>query len=237
MSSTTNTETIINLDGHPYVISIADAIDAVPGVQQFPASMIGVGGIGSTVLDLPGISTPGALINLLREYADIQADNANERRRQLVQLLMGTSIDPVPAAAITQAHRLARHRNQLLLGGAYTTTALAAVRGDDPAGSTTRTWLTRQRQQHRLFTVRHNNNTILPAFQLGPDFEPRPELVDVLRALESAHLGGWETWTWFTSTTSWLSGSRPTDLLDTDPARVAIAAQRFASNAALPASA
>jgi hypothetical protein len=237
MSSITDTETIINLDGHPYVISIADALNVTSSLPDFPSTIIVQGGAGSAVLDLHGISTPGALINLLREYADIQADHANERRQQLVQLLMGTSIDPVPAAAITQAHRLARHRNQLLRSGAYTTVALAEVRGDDPASSTTRTWLTRQRQQHRLFTVRHNNNMILPAFQLGPDFEPRPQLVDILQALEPAHLGGWETWTWFTSTTSWLSGARPTDLLDTEPARVATAAQRFASNAVLPASA
>jgi hypothetical protein len=55
---------------------------------------------------------------------------------------------------------------------------------------------------------------------------------EVLEALAPAQLGEWATWSWFTSASPWLGGAVPAEVLTTDPARVAQAASRFASNAA-----
>ena len=220
---TSTAETVVRLDGNRYALSLVGIPDVVPP-----------GTLPIVEVDLVGGRTPEALFELLRQCADVQADQADERRRQLVGVLMGTSIDPVPMSTLGQARRLARHRNDLLRSGAHTIASLAELRGDDPAGSTTRTWLTRQRQQHRLFSVRHHGKTLVPAFQLDSATEPREQLRRILLALDEAGVSGWETWTWFTTTSNWLSGERPIDVIERQPGRVAVAAERFASNAASP---
>ncbi|MCB0951087.1 MAG: hypothetical protein K0U84_22220 [Actinomycetia bacterium] len=57
-----------------------------------------------------------------------------------------------------------------------------------------------------LFTVKHDGRTIIPAFQLDADGEPRPELQPVLQPLIDAGVQSWALWTWLTSPTSLLSG-------------------------------
>jgi hypothetical protein len=105
------------------------------------------------------------------------------------------------------------------------------LRGDEKA-STTHTWLSRRRKANELFTVTHDNSTLVPAFQLDDEGRPRKAVAEVLEALAPAHLGEWATWSWFTSASPWLGGGVPAEVLAADPARVAHAASRFASNAA-----
>ena len=80
--------------------------------------------------------------------------------------MLTTGIDPLPRAAVEQARRLAGHRQQLLASGAFTTEALRELRRD-ASRATTRTWISRQRKDGALFTVRHEGIALLPAFQSG----------------------------------------------------------------------
>lgn len=161
----------------------------------------------------------------------VQAEQASAARSELLKAMFVADIDPVPGATVAQAHRLARQRHQLLASGAHTIESLGELRGDT-APSATRTWLTRKRKSAQLFTVTHDGAALLPAFQLDAEGQPRPEVGAVLEALAPAEMSPWATWTWFTSTSAWLGGAKPVDLLDTEPERVATAARRFASNAA-----
>lgn len=171
------------------------------------------------------------LQRLLAAVAEVQAGEAQNQRGALLKAMMAAGVDPVPAETVAQARRLARQRDRLLATGAYTTLALQALR-DDNAASATRTWLARRRAADELFTVTHDGSTLVPAFQLDREGRPRPELAPALRALAPAQLGGWAIWTWFTAGSAWLGGTAPVGLLDTDPERVAVAAERFAANAA-----
>ncbi len=170
------------------------------------------------------------LEQMLTAVAEIQADEAAANRPNLVRAMMVAEVDPIPAETVAQARRLARQREHLLATGAYTTEAMRELRGDEKA-STTHTWLSRRRKANELFTVTHDNSTLVPAFQLdGP--RPRKAVAEVLQALAPAQLGEWATWSWFTSASPWLGGRVPVDVITADPARVAQAAARFASNAA-----
>ena len=170
------------------------------------------------------------LEQMLTAVAEIQADEAAANRPNLVRAMMVAEVDPIPAETVAQARRLARQREHLLATGAYTTEAMRELRGDEKA-STTHTWLSRRRKANELFTVTHDNSTLVPAFQLDGR-RPRKAVADVLQALAPAQLGEWATWSWFTSASPWLGGRVPADVITADPARVAQAAARFASNAA-----
>ena len=171
------------------------------------------------------------LEHMLTAVARVQADEAAVNRRNLVRAMMIAEVDPIPAETVAQARRLARQREHLLATGAYTTEAMRELRGDEKS-STTHTWLSRRRKANQLFTVTHDNSTLVPAFQLDDDGRPRKAIAEVLEALAPAQLGEWATWSWFTSGSPWLGGRAPAEVLGGDPARVAQAASRFASNAA-----
>ena len=188
--------------------------------------------IGRDEYRIPGLSVERLrrALSLLVAADQLQGDVADGRREQLLQTLIVADFDPIPAATLEQAKRAARHRQRLLASGAYTIEALGALRGD-ATQSATRTWLTRRRRAHELFTVTHQNATLVPAFQLGEQAEPMPGLPRVLDPLQrSARLGGWQTWTWLTVPSPWLGGDIPIEQLGADPGRVAGAAARFASN-------
>lgn len=189
--------------------------------------------LGRDEYRIPGVSVARLrrALALLTAADELQAGIADGRRELLLQAMIVADFDPVPAATLAQAQRLARHREQLLASGAYTTEALAALRGDT-GESATRTWLARRRKTDEVFTVTHQNATLVPAFQLDETGRPVTGLRPVLRALRGAGVTGWATWTWLTSASPWLDGQVPVDVLATDPGRVATAAERFASNAA-----
>jgi len=182
--------------------------------------------------DAPGRDTETLrrVARLLTEVAEVQADEASARRDSLVRAMLKADIDPIPADTVAQAHRLARQRERLLVSGALDVGALSITRGDS-SKSATRTWLARRRKAGELFTVSYEGSTLLPAFQLDSEGNPLPLISRVLSSLRDARLGSWATWTWFCSTSSWLGGLRPLDLLD-QPDRIVNAADRFVSNVA-----
>lgn len=208
---------VITLEGEELVLLAARDVLVVDGSDPAPGDS--------------GTSLAARLEKLLHEVAMIRSEEADDRRPALLQAMMASGIDPVPAETIAQARRLARRRGRLLASGAYSTDALRELR-QDSTPSATRTWMSRRRGEHELITVTHEGRTLIPAFQLNEEGGVRSSVSDALRALVPAQLSGWAAWTWFTAGSAWLGGAAPLDLLDTDPQRVARAAARFAANAA-----
>ena len=184
-------------------------------------------------LEVFGVSRP-ELLEALRLHAEVQvvrAARVAEVRGSLVQTLMAKGVSLVPPASLAQAQRLASRRDALLATPVYTHESLQQMRGG-ARESSTRTWLSRRREARELFTVKHDGRTIIPAFQLDADGEPRPELQPVLQTLVDAGVQSWALWTWLTSLTSLLSGETPEQLVQSNPQRVLRAAQRFAAASA-----
>ncbi|MGH9103092.1 MAG: hypothetical protein ACRDYD_08965 [Acidimicrobiales bacterium] len=172
-------------------------------------------------------------LNLWEAAQRLQAEEAPLQRPHLLRAMLLAGVDPVPPATVApaQARRLARHRERLLASGAHTTDSLQRLRGDSSAG-VTRTWLARRRRSGEVFTVAHEGTTLVPVFQLDERGEPRPGLRPALEALQPLGMRGWELWGWFTSTSTWLDGARPAELLDTSPRLVTDAARRFGASSA-----
>ena len=81
----------------------------------------------------------------------------------------------------------------------------------------------RWKGQGRIFALRENGVDRYPAYALGRDFNPLPAMKDVLADLgdhDAEYLAGW-----FESTSKFLGGKRPRELLATDPGRVVLAAK------------
>jgi hypothetical protein len=167
-------------------------------------------------------------LDLLERVRAVQAEHAAATRDELVHTLMASNVPLTPPATVAQAQRLATHRDALLTTNLYTHGSLSELRAD-ARESSTRTWLSRRKAENKVFTVTHNGRTLIPAFQLDNQGEPRPELQPILATLQGAGVQGWALWTWLTSPTSLLSGAIPEQLVHTAPKRVLRAAERFAA--------
>lgn len=150
----------------------------------------------------------------------------------LVGALMPTlsEMDPVPYAIVQQAQRRAGLRTELLASGAYTYRALAEGRAMKETA--VRQWVRRARERYDLFTVEHDNETLVPALLLDTDLVPQAEFRGVIKVLTEAGEGSWGLWAWLTHPTSWLDGAVPALLIAQEPEAVLEAARKRASNAA-----
>jgi hypothetical protein len=170
-------------------------------------------------------------------YRVLQAGLLQERRapaarRDLAKALGPAlaDLDPVPYATVEQARRLAALRASLLRTGALSTAAIADARGITTNNA--RQWVSRNRKAHRIFTVTHEGETLVPVFLLDEEFEPRPEAHEAIRLLREAGEDGWALWAWFATPSAWVGGRIPAELLATDPELVAESARQRATTAA-----
>lgn len=170
-------------------------------------------------------------------YRVLQAGSLQERRapaarRELARALGPAlaDLDPVPYATVEQARRLAALRASLLRGGALSTAAVAGARGITPNNA--RQWISRHRKAHRIFTVAHDGETLVPAFLLDDEFEPRAVAQEPIRLLREAGEDGWALWAWFATPSAWAGGRVPAELLTSAPGLVAESARQRSASAA-----
>lgn len=160
-----------------------------------------------------------------RRYSDI--------REELLDALLD-DLDlrgSVPRPVVEQAHRVATRRRRLVDDGGWSVADLAAVR--NATRGAVHTWLARQRENDRLFTVSVGRETYVPALLLDEAAEPHEGLERIIGPLRRAGLDPWALWVWLDSPSGWLDGERPADLISAgDVDAVARAATDKASTAA-----
>jgi len=83
--------------------------------------------------------------------------------------------------------------------------------------ATVRQWVRRARDRYEVFTVEHDNETLLPALLLDADLLPRPEFKAVVEVLTEAGEDSWGLWAWLVHPTPWLDGAIPAVLLFENP--------------------
>lgn len=194
------------------------------------------------------------LAEALRELADQQPLSESELREALGRVLdagrlqalrakpvftslADTLLDEldlhgsVPRAVVEQAHRLAARRRKLVAGGAWSVADLAEAKGQDR--NAIHTWLSRQRDAYRLFTVPQGREVFVPALLLDEAAEPLPGSEGAIRPLAEAGMDGWAMWVWFDAAAAALDGRRPADLLAKgEHQTLRAAAEQQAANAA-----
>ena len=157
-----------------------------------------------------------------------------DRLEELDRLLHSEGSDPeyaVPVPLVLIA-RQARLRGELLASPWFTYETLAELRG--ATLEATRFAVHKAAQTHRLLVVAADERTLVPAFQLTAEGEPRPELAAVLEPLLAARMDPWRAWAWLTQPAGLLGGQVP-ERAAADPATadlVAHAAVRLAERVA-----
>lgn len=143
-------------------------------------------------------------------------------RDQLVDLLVGdvslTPVDMKRARLEAQALRAIRHSTEWLTAAEIAD--LADLGPANPIGTVSR-W----KQQGRIYALRQGGKDYYPKYALGPDFRPLPvikEIMAVLAGYDPELLAGW-----FDSTSRFLGGKRPRELLATEQALVLAAARNM----------
>lgn len=225
------TSTVFATTGSGKSHSVLDALGGLPVEQQRFALLL-VQAMGS-IADETEVSESQVRNVLYRlvQSGLLQERRAPEAREELARAL-GPSLvdlDPVPYATVEQARRLATMRASLLREGALSTATIAEARSITPNNA--RQWISRHRKAHRLFTVTHEGETLVPAFLLDEELEPKPEALEAIKVLGEAGEEGWALWAWFATPSAWLGGHVPAEVLSTDPERVAESAlQRAAAS-------
>lgn len=148
---------------------------------------------------------------------------------QAKQAILEENLDLVSHASQRQIIRSATLRKQLVHEqGAETYSTLALLR--DSQESSVRTWVSRSRNRHELFTVDLQGITLIPRVQLTETGSINPLIAELVRPLKSAGLDGWSLWAWLTSPTGLLSGDTPANVASTNIGRAARAATRYATD-------
>jgi hypothetical protein len=107
-------------------------------------------------------------------------------------------VEPVlDTAAAARAALVNEARAALLASGtAITTTEAAAARG-----------------AHRLVTVAHDDEAVIPAFQLDERGDPNPLAADAVQALLAAGYGAWDVWDWAETPNPWIGRRTPAEAI------------------------
>ena len=132
-----------------------------------------------------------------------------DRLPELDRALHSQGDDPehaVPVALVLLA-RQARLRTELLATPWHTYETLGAVRGTSVDG--TRFAIHKAASTHRLLVVPLEERSIVPAFQLDPDGEVRPDLAPVLEPILAARMDPWRAWAWLTQPAALTLGQAP----------------------------
>jgi hypothetical protein len=139
-----------------------------------------------------------------------------DRIEELDRLLRSEGEDPAHAVpvALVVLRRQARLRTTLLETPWFTYETLAQVRGTSV--DATRYAVHKAAQTSRLLLVPVEDRVVVPAFQLTPDGELRPDLAPVLEPLLAAGMDPWRAWAWLTQPAALTLGRAPAEAV-TDP--------------------
>jgi hypothetical protein len=185
--------------------------------------------IGKRIVAQCIVSNPEALVRLVQKNGVFSAEVTDSRGRSVDTERLIESMLPatVPSTArVLQARRNALAREALLQEfGALTSAEVADIAGSRAANKAA--LANRWKQEGRIFPITHHGQTLFPSYQFDAEGQPRPAIAAVLSTL-GQQSRDWELAIWFISSSGWLGGRRPVDLLEGDPAAVAKAARHEA---------
>ena len=145
-----------------------------------------------------------------------------EKRDQLVALLLGDA--PLRPLDVKHAKLQAKALDAVRDGTEWLTAAdVAEYARLGPANPIAT--VSRWKQQGRIFALHWGGKDYYPRYALGADFHPLPAIKDILAVL--AGYAPELLAAWFDSTSRFLDGKRPRELVTTTPAMVLLAARNM----------
>ncbi len=160
------------------------------------------------------------MIDVIRAALTIRVERREARRQQLVDFLVGdTALRPLDmrrARLDAKAVRAIQQSTEWLTAAQIS--SLVDLGNANPVAAVSR-W----KRQGRIFALRRGGKDYYPRYALGSDFRPLPVIKDVLNVLagyDSELLAAW-----FDSTSRFLGGKRPREVMAMDPAKVLASAR------------
>lgn len=151
--------------------------------------------------------------------------NETENVRKLVAFLVESS-EPTPFD-LKKANLRATAMKAILQGTEWLTAEQVGREygrlNGNPAPANAAAVASRWKNQNELFAIAYKNRDWYPKYAFALDFRPLPVIRDVLAQL--AGLDPWSLAAWFESTSSFLGGQRPREVIAHDGQRVLAAAQ------------
>lgn len=105
---------------------------------------------------------------------------------------------PLLARARVEVARKRHEQRERLVAGSESFTYELLAEGRISSIGAARKWVHTYRKAGRLVSVDHDNQALIPAFQLDVDLDPRQDVTDVTKVLVDAGLDGWAVWRWWT---------------------------------------
>ncbi len=178
-----------------------EGLDLVPHLAEAGLPTLGRAPDGRAVWTDPGTGEP------------LDADQLDQLERLLRQ--QGSEPEHAVPVALVLLARQARLREELLATPTHTYATLADLRGVEL--NTARFQVHKAAAAHRLLLVAPEGRTVVPAFQLTSDGQPRADLLPVLEPLLAAGTDPWRAWAWLTQPAALLGGAVPERVV-VDPA-------------------
>lgn len=160
------------------------------------------------------------LLGIARAIVQLRRARREVKRDQLVQMFVG-DVSPTPVD-MDRARLEAQAWRQILSGGEWLTAAEVGELANLGAGNPVAT-VNRWKKDRKIFAITRDGRDYFARYALGTDFRPLPAVVAVLKILPWQ--SGERLAAWFESTSSFLGGKRPREVLASDPMWVARAAQ------------
>ncbi len=175
-----------------------------------------------------------ALTRLLSVAAPLLLAGIEKQRAARIERLvdaLNDGLEPTPLD-ITLAQLQAKAQRQVFESTEWLSSAqvtqLAGLGDRNPAATVNR-W----KAERRVFAIKHRERDLYPRYAFGADFKPLPGVRPILAALPWQHPD--LVASWFASTSAFLDGKCPHQLLADDAKRVLAAAQDAAQNVMSPA--
>lgn len=166
-----------------------------------------------TQLQLLGVPPAALAAGLLP--VNLTVPSLGERSQTLLDQLPIRELDPL-------AERLRLRAAEAVLSGTEWLTARQLGERANPNAANKHDFANRLLQGRRLFAIQYHGHNRFPAYAIDEHGQPLPAVAEVMRVLD-----GWEPRrlaSWFESTSSYLGGLRPREVIQTDPAAVVAAA-------------
>ena len=159
------------------------------------------------------------LPELTASVIELRRAHRLENQRRLLELFLG-DVQPKPLD-VQRARLEAKAHRAVLTGTEWLTAQQIAELANLSPGNPVAT-VSRWKQQGRIFAIRRDGKDYFPRYGLGDDFRPLASLAPILQVLR--HYSAERLAGWFESTSGFLDGRRPREMVTTDPQRVLAAA-------------
>lgn len=169
------------------------------------------------------IAAPRPILSAIRDYARQIIWEEEQKERLLEVMSQDVEIGVLDEQRVVQLHRQTEARERFLQEFPILSSHEVADLGGSTASNAS-AMASRWKKAGKIFALPIGRGDRYPAFQFADDGKPLPVISEVIGLFGAR--SAWSLALWFASSSGWLHGKRPVDMLETHPEEVVQAARR-----------